>query len=328
MQRLQASEERRVGRFVAETAAIGPGDEPFSAPFLSALRRLVPCDDVGFSELDRVRERDLGQLWEPVYDGPEPPVTYWDIRHEHPTCQRHELTHDFRAHRVSEFVSRKELRGSRLYADWFQPQGVEHELSVGLDAPLWHTKVFVFTRAGGRDFNDSDNLVLDAVRPLFAERYELWESRRRLGDVVGLVESQDGSVILLDGRHNVALATEPASALFERYFGSPAEALPPPIVAWLHAPSDEPLEIHARDGTLVVRAVGNALLLEERPAAFGVTPREREIVELVGEGLTNAEIAERLWISPGTVRRHLENAYEKLGVSTRTAAVRALSRDR
>ena len=50
-------------------------------------------------------------------------------------------------------------------------------------------------------------------------------------------------------------------------------------------------------------------------------------MELVGEGLTNAQIAERLWISPGTVRRHLENAYEKLGVSTRTAAVRALSRD-
>jgi LuxR family maltose regulon positive regulatory protein len=37
--------------------------------------------------------------------------------------------------------------------------------------------------------------------------------------------------------------------------------------------------------------------------------------------LTNAEIAERLWLSPGTVRRHLENVYRKLGVHTRTAAL-------
>ena len=55
----------------------------------------------------------------------------------------------------------------------------------------------------------------------------------------------------------------------------------------------------------------------------GLTTREREVIALVADGLTNAEVAERLWISPGTVRRHLENVYGKLGVHTRTAAVRA-----
>jgi DNA-binding CsgD family transcriptional regulator len=45
---------------------------------------------------------------------------------------------------------------------------------------------------------------------------------------------------------------------------------------------------------------------------------------LVAEGLTNAQIAERLWISPGTVRRHLQNVFAKLGVHTRTAAVARL----
>lgn len=57
-----------------------------------------------------------------------------------------------------------------------------------------------------------------------------------------------------------------------------------------------------------------------------LTPREREVIGLVAEGLTNAQIARRLWISAGTVRRHLENVYEKLGVHTRTAAVRAAFR--
>lgn len=41
----------------------------------------------------------------------------------------------------------------------------------------------------------------------------------------------------------------------------------------------------------------------------------------VARGKTNAEISEIHWLSPGTVRKHLENVYAKLGVSTRTAAV-------
>jgi DNA-binding CsgD family transcriptional regulator len=60
--------------------------------------------------------------------------------------------------------------------------------------------------------------------------------------------------------------------------------------------------------------------------AAGLTPREREIVSHVAEGRTNRDIATRLLISPDTVRKHLENAYEKLGVHTRTGAVAALQR--
>ncbi len=52
-----------------------------------------------------------------------------------------------------------------------------------------------------------------------------------------------------------------------------------------------------------------------------LTPREAEVLELVAAGLTNAAIAERLWISPGTVKKHLENVYAKLGVANRTAAI-------
>ena len=56
-------------------------------------------------------------------------------------------------------------------------------------------------------------------------------------------------------------------------------------------------------------------------AAESLTRREREVVELVAEGLSNAEIGRALVIAPSTVRKHLEHVYEKLGVGSRTAAV-------
>ena len=55
-------------------------------------------------------------------------------------------------------------------------------------------------------------------------------------------------------------------------------------------------------------------------AFIQLTPREREIVVLVAEGKTNAQIAAQLWVAPSTVKKHLENVYGKLGVGTRTAA--------
>ena len=58
----------------------------------------------------------------------------------------------------------------------------------------------------------------------------------------------------------------------------------------------------------------------EHPA--GLTPREVEVLGLVATGLTNAQVAQRLFLSPRTVQRHLNSIYHKLGVSSRTAATR------
>jgi DNA-binding CsgD family transcriptional regulator len=51
-----------------------------------------------------------------------------------------------------------------------------------------------------------------------------------------------------------------------------------------------------------------------------LTIREREIVAMVGTGKTNAQIAAELWVTPATVKKHLENVYLKLGVGSRAAA--------
>ena len=57
-------------------------------------------------------------------------------------------------------------------------------------------------------------------------------------------------------------------------------------------------------------------------AADDLTAREREILGLVADGLTNGNIARELWVTEQTVKFHLSNVYRKLGVSNRTQASR------
>ena len=56
------------------------------------------------------------------------------------------------------------------------------------------------------------------------------------------------------------------------------------------------------------------------PDAYGLTPRELEVLRLVAAGKSNREIASALVISEHTVARHLQNIFAKVRVSSRTAA--------
>ncbi len=76
---------------------------------------------------------------------------------------------------------------------------------------------------------------------------------------------------------------------------------------------------------------GHKLTKKPAPASFqknhaalhslSVTAREYEVLELLAKGQTNKEIARELELSPNTVKTHLSNLYEKLGVQRRTQAI-------
>lgn len=78
--------------------------------------------------------------------------------------------------------------------------------------------------------------------------------------------------------------------------------------------------------TVVVREV-----MVEAPSSFirdqrkvdslGITPRELEILELIAEGLSNKEIADRVHVSENTVKTHSSRVFDKLGARRRTQAV-------
>lgn len=60
---------------------------------------------------------------------------------------------------------------------------------------------------------------------------------------------------------------------------------------------------------------------ESKRDALGLTRREMEILELIAEGLSNREIAGRLFVSENTVKTHCSRAFDKLGARRRTQAV-------
>jgi DNA-binding NarL/FixJ family response regulator len=62
------------------------------------------------------------------------------------------------------------------------------------------------------------------------------------------------------------------------------------------------------------------------PDEVRFVPREREILRLVGSGLTNAEIGASLYLAPGTIKHHMLGLYDKLGAPNRAAAVHAARR--
>lgn len=60
---------------------------------------------------------------------------------------------------------------------------------------------------------------------------------------------------------------------------------------------------------------------ESKRERLGITPRELEILELIAQGLSNREIAARLFVSENTVKTHSSRVFDKLGARRRTQAV-------
>ncbi len=106
-------------------------------------------------------------------------------------------------------------------------------------------------------------------------------------------------LVALDSRNHILLSTEPAWATF---IAEVREFLEPDRRSWASA----------------------------RPPAESLSPRERDVLGLCADGMTNDEIATALTLSPRTVERHLSNVYLKLGLTgsaARTAAVARFLRE-
>jgi DNA-binding CsgD family transcriptional regulator len=343
--RLALSDLRRALDFLGEAEG-GFGCDPFPERVLDLLRTLVPAEAVSWREWSFHDGRERSSALSAIEPGQTAAVwkAYPEFRHQDPLpggCGETDIPSPSsagRALKFSDFLSLRKLRRLDLHAYVCRPLGIDYVMKLFLPPRDGMAAVFVFDR-GWRDFGERDRTILELLQPHLVSLRVAARNRQ----VLATLEANEGnaqSLVVLAGDGSVDFAGRDARALLRRYFGADAErALPEAIRAWnrselkrldedrLVSPS-RPLTVEHGDGRLIVHRVADGLLMQEEVASL--TRREREILNLVDEGNSNAEIAARLWISPGTVRKHLEHAYQKLGVRSRTAAiaqVRGLNRD-
>jgi two-component system response regulator DesR len=88
-------------------------------------------------------------------------------------------------------------------------------------------------------------------------------------------------------------------------------------------------DLEARDLAAAVRMVGLGMTMfarkSDQPAPL-LSEREREVLDLIAAGSTNREIAQRLYLSPHTVKEHTSALYRKLGARNRAEAVQLAQR--
>jgi DNA-binding CsgD family transcriptional regulator len=346
MERLRVSDLEGALRFVHEASA-ETGPEPFPVHVVEGLRALVGCDWASYCELDRPHRRELALIESPapeVEQSGEEDV-FWRIADQHPLC-RAQKRGRCDAVKLSDFHSRRELHRLEVYADWFRPAGVEFELEVGIPSPLEHTKTFLFDDAR-RDFSERDRALMNLLQPHLAQLHRA-AAVRRVGDRARAILEDERDlgklgVLVVDAHGAIEVASPHARRLLDDYVADGTGGrLPAALARWLDEQraaaragrTPTALSIDGPSGTLVIdldgRGAADVVLLEERAAPdadpAALSTREHEVLALVRDGLRNAEIAEALWVSPATVRKHLENIYEKLGVHTRTAAVARVHR--
>lgn len=335
MENLAARDLEAVLAFVDEVHSI-PDLDSFRAGILPSLETLVPCDLSGYNEVDTEGDGTVVITHpEPHEDTAEPLAR---LAHEHPLISRQEMG-DRSARTISEFLTVREFHDLGLYAEVYRPIGAEDQIAFGLPGDR---VIGIAMNRGKRSFGDRDRMVLDLLRTHLTHVYRNLGERDRERQLIGMIERglADGDVAVIapepDGR--IAEASADAAEILDAFFPEVPEGMvPPPIADWLgRAPSDRRggLSFEGGPGLLAVALVEGdspaqpVLKLEvDRVASLeelrdlGLTPRQAEVLRLIALGRGTAEVASELFLSPATVRKHLENIYVRLGVNSRKAAV-------
>jgi DNA-binding CsgD family transcriptional regulator len=227
---------------------------------------------------------------------------------------------------------------------------LEQVMAVMLQADRQGTSGLSVYRDRPRPFSERELHALEQVAPAIGQAVRNCELFRGAAAWAATLEawlgSRDAAVVLVAPPAAEVARSQRAAALIERWF-RPHERRPGGLpgalaVALAGTPPERPPPAwtrHAADGTLIVSFLplptggpGSArwaLLMEERPHAAALpaswrarlTPREQEVCAAVVRGWDNRCIAGELGCAEATVKRHLQRAFDKLGVPSRTALV-------
>jgi DNA-binding CsgD family transcriptional regulator len=326
----------------------------FANRVVSTLPRILPSESVSYTEID-IQSRKIGDEVSdpPASDYASEAKVFDRYVHEHPLIDHYQRTGKGQAAKISDFLTRSQWRKRALYNEFYKEvRGIEHQMSIAI--PTSALTVGVSLGRSGRDFSERDRSLLDLLRPHLAQAHRnaaaLTQTQHDANRLRRAVEGSERGTIVLSGKDRIRWCDERARRWVEEYFGPArgADRLPESLVRWVEhqksllsgggsvPPPREPLILKRPGKHLSVRLAAddpegetNLLILEERRApvsldslrALGLTAREAEVLVHVAHGKANKEIAAILYVSPLTVKKHLDNVYRKFGVKNRTEAL-------
>lgn len=238
-----------------------------------------------------------------------------------------------------------------IYQEVFRTPGIDRQMALSVPLPQGESMFIAGYRNGhAAQFNGKRHQMLELLVPAFEAgvrfREQVAATRQH---ILTAIDAVDTALLLFhaDGRlvhRNRAFTTLRRCNAFSESDTQAVHAAAQGLVASTHAPGDAPLActrtVDLRSGTYVLRlttldrVVQGTLVSVERAAAlpspqavqhhFGLTPRQSEVALLVADGLSDATIAERLFISVNTVHRHVAKVLAVLGVPSRAGVAVAL----
>lgn len=254
--------------------------------------------------------------------------------------------------KISDFLTAQQWRKLGLYNELFHKIDAEYQISIPLLNNKFIHTALTFNR-DRMDFSEQERVILNLLCPHIIQAYQNAETvadvQKKADVLEGTIEETGSSVIVIDKDYRILFCTNSAQRLltdsFKPSFRS-VSRLPEKLEKWVryqrmllsaktHIPSPPtPLLIDKQDRSLIIRFIHNnkkrkdILLIREelkispveRLQSFGITAREAIVLYWVAQGKTNEEVASILNISIGTVKKHLERTYQKLGVENRVSA--------
>jgi len=275
-------------------------------------------------------------------------------RYEYTVPDVNRFAHLARSRRTAALLSEAThgmLSTSARYRDLLRPRGIEHELRASFvsDGSCW-AACALYRKASTSDFSVNDADFLSSLSKLVAEGFK---RSLLLADVTNEPAAHGPGLVLLDDADEVQSLTSSAEGwildLVDVGLGT-RDRLPSPfyaVAAHARALADGSDDVDkmayarviTRSGRWVTlhasRLTGRsepltAVIIEPAQAAeiaplivraYGFTERERGVAQLVLQGFSTREIAERLHLSPLTVQDYLKSIFEKSGVRSRRELV-------
>jgi DNA-binding CsgD family transcriptional regulator len=327
--------------------------ENFASRVVATLPRILPSETLSYHEIDLQSPKTGVQVLDPPSsDYASEARTFDRYIHEHPLINYHQQTGEGRAVKISDFLTESQWRNRALYKFYKEIRAIEHQMSITI--PTVSADAGLALGRSGRDFSERDRGVLDLLRPHLVQAHRnaasLTQRQRATDHLRRAVEGVERGMIVVLGRDRIRWCNGPAERLLQEYF-EPAlgvDRLPESLGRWVEHQKSllsggegvprprEPLMLKRPGKRLSVRLMSDdpegetdLLILEEKYAplsinslqTLGFTAREAEVLIHVANGKTNGEIAKTLYVSPRTVKKHLDNVYRKFGVTSRTEAL-------